>query len=327
MLQLYTRFQCLHNSDTTPSKKNRCSRNCCFVAAQWRLRIIIPFIVFISIITPFSASAKNNSFIGINRFSIDTSISDSYTSLDVLLFQRLNFELLPHGIKPLLIRDTLAQECTAYVNGTITALDNEHILTFTIAGVSGHEEETKKIILNKQPPDAIVDIMSIKVHHFLEQNISGKLRISSSPLDCDLLLNGIKIGKTPAELVLEQGSYHIEIQREYLFPFSDSVTIDPGHETSLAATLEFKGHSIKPWFTSAVLFTGCTILAQLLEMQLHKEYSDLKIESRDLFTKKFNEYKIANSIKIGLFIPMATTWTITGYQLLENRSLKRRIFE
>ncbi len=168
--------------------------------------------------------------------------------------------------------------------------------------------------------------MVLKVRSFLEQNLSGKLRISSSPLDCDILLNGVKIGKTPAELVLEQGNYFIQLQREHLLPFKDSVTIQPGHETSLSAAMRFEGRRIRPWTVTAAILTGCMIAAQVLEIKFKDGYHDLREAPDDRWDRAFQRYQAANAAKISFLIPSATAWIIAGYHFQENRSLKRRIF-
>ena len=97
------------------------------------------------------------------------------------------------------------------------------VVLFRLINQNDDGEETKLIPLSNRPIDEVLDLMTLKIRQFLEQNISGKVRISSVPLDCDILLNGIKIGTTPAELILEKGIYNIRLQREYLFPYQDSV--------------------------------------------------------------------------------------------------------
>lgn len=326
MLQSYISSNCPYKrgTRTLKSEYSPCSHPFFMVYGKY----FFNFLILAFFCLPISLQAKSNSYIGIKRFAITSSVSEYYNSLDILLFQRLNFELLPRGIKPVLIADSLNMNCIATVQGTLEIIADEPMLIFSISGISGSEEETKKIAIKEQSPDAIVDIMAIKVRHFLEQNISGKLRISSVPLDCDLLLNGIKIGKTPAELVLEQGMYTIEIQREYLLPYRDTVSILPGQETSLAKTLQFKGHALKPWVIGGLLFTGSFIVSQIVESHFRAEYSVKNAAmGTDYFNTKWKQYRTANTIKIAFLIPMATTWTITGYQILENRSLKKHIFE
>ena len=283
------------------------------------------FLFFCIVLCSFSSYSA--SFFGIKRFTIDPNAIQYYQSIDVLLFQRLNFELLPRGIKPLLIEDTLPVQCVSVASGSIDIVDSIPFLRFKITGTSSTGEEVKKIPLHNQPVDVIIDILALKVRHFLEQNLSGKLRISSIPLDCDILLNGIKIGKTPAELLLEQGTYAIQLHKEYLYPYKDSAVIHPGRETSLSTTMSFKGHELKPWIVSASLFTCCAVVGQLLELKFRNDYLNLGYgASQDKFNRYFERFRISNFIKITFLVPTATTWTISIYNLFQNRSLKKQIY-
>ncbi len=271
-------------------------------------------------------SADQNSYIGIRRFSIASPAMEFYQSIDVLLFQRLNFELLPHGVIPVLIKDTIPEECIALVGGSVEMIDSIPYIRFKVTGSGSNEkeEETKLISLHNQPIDAIVDILTLKIRHFLEQNVTGKLRISSKPLDCDVLLNGLKIGKTPLELVLEQGKYAVQLSRSFFSPFKDTVVLIPGRETILNASMRFEGHNLRPWIISGTLFTGCTILAQIVESQFRKDY--MAQTTGNNFSLYFEKYRTANYIKVGLLIPATTSWLISGYLYFQNRNLKKEIF-
>lgn len=273
-----------------------------------------------------SAFADNDSYIGIRRFTINSSTIDYYQSIDVLLFQRLNFELLPHGVKPILIHDSIPSECIAMAGGSVELVDSVPFLFFEVRGVgtTANDVETKKISLQNQPVDAIVDILALKIRHFLEQNVSGKLRISSKPLDCEILLNGVKIGKTPADLILENGTYAVQMNRDHFAPFVDSAVVLPGRETSLSATMEFRGYNVRPWLLSAVFLTLGTVTVQIVEAQLHHEYLDAMRE--DEFNKAYDRYEITNAIKIVMLIPTVTAWTMSGYLSYQNNSLKKSIF-
>lgn len=278
------------------------------------------------ILLPHVLFGDQNTFIGIRRFSISSPAMEFYQSIDVLLYQRLNFELLPHGVKPILIGDTIPGECIAFASGSVEMIDSLPFLTFKVTGSGSNEneEETKQISLNNQPVDAIVDILALKIRHFLEQNITGKLRISSTPLDCDIFLNGVKIGKTPAELVLEHGKYAVQLRRTYFSPFKDSAVVLPGRESALSASMRFEGHNLQPWIITATIFTGCAIAAQIIESQFRKNY--LAQSTGSDFNLYFERYQAANIIKIGLLIPVATTWTISAYHFFQNKALRKEIF-
>ena len=294
----------------------------------YRSIVTVVFFCCLLSVTTDSLANESRTYIGIQPFTISTPALDYYRSLDVLLFQRLNFEVLPHQVSPLLIRDTIPEECIALASGSIEIIDSLPFLLFTIRGRGSnvYEEESKKIPLSGQPVDAIVDAMALKMHHFLEQNISGNLRINSNPLDCSIYLNGIKIGNTPAELSLGQGRYALRLQRPYFHPFRDSVSIIAGRDTLISADMLFEGHRVKPWIISAGILTLSTILLQAAESYFQSEYLSISDDRGDLFDPYFNRYKTANIIKITLLIPTVTTWTMALSNFLENRSLKNRIF-
>ena len=273
-------------------------------------------------------SEESNSYIGIKRFTISSPAMEYYQSLDVLLYQRLNFDILPHGLVPVLVTDSIPSDCIALASGSVEIVDSLPFLIFNISGIgsNAHEEETKKIPLDNQPVDAIVDMMSLKIRHFLDQNISGRVRISSNPMNCNIYLNGVKIGNTPAELTLEQGRYAVRLQREYFLPYKDSIMVSPGRETNLSAGMEFEGHKLRPWVASATILSISTLLLQLAESYFHSSYMSLTPEEGDKFEPYFNRYKTTNFIKIVVLIPTVTTWTISASHYFENKKLKQRIF-
>lgn len=297
------------------------------IVKKFRFTLIFSLLLWIVTGSLAPIIAEEKSFIGIKRFSFNDSASAYYNSIDILLFQRLSFELLPRGIKPLLIEDSIPHNCIALAGGQIEITDGEPILIFSVTGTAHYEEEIKKISLSGQPVDAVVDLLAIKIRQFLEQTISGKLIITTTPRDCDILLNGVRIGKSPAELILGQGTYAIQLQRDYLYPFIDTVRVFPGKETNLTSNMVFKGHTVKPWCISAIVFTGGLLIAQALEYHYDQRYSRLKTPaSKTEFNDNFYFYRTANTVKISLLVPMTLTWTIAGYHFFENRSLKQQIF-
>lgn len=269
--------------------------------------------------------AEQNDFIGIQRFSISSPAISYYQAIDVLLFQRLNFEFLPNGIKPMVVVDTIPKSCKAVVSGSIDLVDSIPILLFKISGTGsmGKEEETKRIALNDQPVDAIVDILTLKIRHYLEQNITGKLRISSNPPECDVYLNGMKTGSTPTELILEEGRYALELRRIYFAPFMDSLTILPGHENAIQASMRFEGNNTQPWFISAIVLTTATITAQLLELHYRDEYLS---STSGNFNNFYGRYQSANIVKVCISIPTAVSWIIATHHYIQNKTLKKEIF-
>lgn len=285
---------------------------------------ILPALILIAF--PYTSSAESNSFLGIKRFTLPPTISEYYTSMDIQLLQRLNFELLPQGIKPIIVEDSIPEGCIAVASAFVDTVDSTFVMNFTIRGISTGKKETKRIPLANQPADMVVDILALKIRHYLEQNVSGKLRISSNPLDCDVFLNGVQIGKTPVEFILEKGTYSVKLEKEYLYPFHDSAVIIPGKEASLSATMRFKGHRLQPWIVTASILTGCAVVSQLFETRFHNDYLSLKKAKQDEFDRYFYRYQLASLMKFVFLIPAATTWTISGYIVFDNHALKKRIF-
>ena len=200
-------------------------------------------------------------------------------------------------------------------------------LEFFIRNRNQKEEDVKKLIITDYTADEIIDLLSLKVNHFLERNVSGKLFLSSTPSDCDVLLNGVKVGQTPAEFILEKGRYSIQLQREYLQTYKDSVIIDAGKEISLAPTMQFEGLKTRPWLISALVFTGCTLAAQAIEYKFYKDYKDLTWDNSEAqFDRYFNRYWMANIVKVSLLLPTAATWSLSGYSYFENQALRNKIF-
>lgn len=286
------------------------------------LHFLLPVIVIF-----FKAYSSSESFLGIQQFKVDSTLIGQWDSLDSQLYQRLNFELLPQGIKPLLLRNSQPKSCVAIASGTISIIDSMPQLEFFITNSNRKEEDVKKLIIADYTVDEIIDLLSLKVHHFLERKVSGKLLLSSTPSDCDVLLNGVKIGQTPAEFILEAGKYSIQLEREYLNTFRDSVIINAGKEVSLTPVMKFDGLKTRPWLISALIFTGCTLASQLLEYKLYKDYEGLTYNNtEDQFDRYFNRYWMANIIKVSFLLPTAATWSLTGYSYFENQTLKKKIF-
>jgi hypothetical protein len=282
------------------------------------------FLILVFTGPAFSSSAKTGSYIGIKRFTLPPDISVYYTSMDIQLFQRLNFELLPQGIKPIILEDSIPEGCIAIASASVETVDSSFVLNFKIRGISGGEE-TKSIPLDN-PADVVVDILALKIRHYLEQNVSGKLLISSTPLDCNVFLNGVQIGKTPVEFILEEGTYSVKLEKEYLYPFHDSVVINPGKELSLSASMRFEGHRLQPWAVTASIFTCCAVASQLIETRFRNDYRSLREVGQDEFDRYFYRYQLANLMKFIFLVPAATTWTISGYIVFDNHALKKRIF-
>jgi len=285
--------------------------------------IIIPTIVFLLNVCIFGE--KSESYILIKPFTVNSNDSLKYEQLHLALIKRLEYEILPRDVKP--VSDETYKNYSVIVEGVIDTLDGVLVLLFRLSGNEEQGKEEKLIPLRNHSIEDLLDIMALKIRYFLEQNISGRLRISSRPLNCDVFLNGVKIGVTPAELVLEKGQYKIGINRENLYPWSDSVVIEAGREKILNPSLEFQGYKIKPFIYTSAILSVATIVSWVIEFKLHESYKDLYVGLPQTdYDWHWNRYRNANYIRIGLFNATIAGWTICGFQWTRNRTLKRKIF-
>lgn len=286
----------------------------------------LPGIVLLLFLAFSSAKAETNSCIGIKEFIANEQGAAGIDNLQLALLKRLSYELLPRGITPVII-DSTPTNCVAVAYGFFELQKEEPVLRFILTGLNGTGDEVKIIPLRDRSSQELLDILSLKIRHFLEQNISGKLRISSTPLGCNILLNGIKIGATPAELILEQGAYGIRIEGDYLYPYFDSITVQPGGESVIAASMRFQGYRTAPWLASAALFSLCSFTGLAIETYYHKQYNSIrKNASQNEYNHYYDRYRIANYGKIGFLNAAALSWTIYGYQFARNRTIEKKLF-
>jgi hypothetical protein len=283
-------------------------------------QILIIFLFFRSLVS-------STPYIGIKLFTSEIGIED-FSSLEKNLYKRLIREALPRDLKPVLLDKTPCDSCEVLVSGEFIKRNDNLIFHLNLENTIDFSQESKVIPLSKKTPDDVIEMLVITINRFLEQSISGKLRISSVPLDCDIFLNGMKIGKTPAELVLEHGNYRINLEHEYLYPFSDSIQVISGKQVNLETTMRFRGYNCKPWITGSTVLTLLSAVAWVTEYRFHKSYLSLdKNSQQDIFDRYYNRYRTANYIKIGLLNGTALGLTISGYLVSRNHSLKSKIFD
>lgn len=272
-------------------------------------------------------AAESSSFIGIRSFKIEMEDSMHYRDLHLHLYKRLSFEPLPYEVKPAILENDLESNYVAVASGSIDIENQVPTLHFVLTGPSHDGEEIKNVPLKGLELEQIVDIMVLKIRYYLDQNISGILRISSTPLGCTVLLNGITVGKTPAELTLEKGSYILKLQHDYLHPFIDTVEINSGNHVSVQPMMRFEGHRLKPWILCATIFTLSTTISWIAENSMHNSYSSLE-EGLDqsVYDKAFSKYKPVNYLRVGLLNASVLCWTVNGFLIVRNNSLKKKIF-
>jgi hypothetical protein len=250
-----------------------------------------------------------------------------YRDLHLHLYKRLSFEPLPCGVKPAIVENGTESNCIVMASGSIDTENQVSTLHFVLTSSLHEGEEIKNVPLKGLEIEQIVDIMVLKIRYYLEQNISGILRISSTPLGCTVLLNGISVGTTPAELTLEKGSYILKLQHDYLHTFIDTVEINSGNHVSIQPIMRFEGHRLKPWIICATVLTFGTTISWIVENSLHRSYTSLE-EGLDqsVYDKAFNRYKPVNYMRIGLLNASALCWTVNGFLIVRNISLKKKIF-
>jgi hypothetical protein len=75
--------------------------------------------------------------------------------------------------------------------------------------------------------------------------MTGSIIINSKPSNAVVIVNGKKIGNTPANITdLAAGKYQLEVMMDCYETWSDSVNIDPGKESTVTAELQIKAGSI-----------------------------------------------------------------------------------
>ncbi len=241
------------------------------------------------------------------------------------LQKRLQFEHLAGGITPIIINDSRCDSCIAVICGEVKMVDSARFLHLKLSDNSGTNIDEKDFPLSLYSIDDIVDLVVLKVNNFLERKFFVKVRISSMPLDCDLYLNGVKVGVTPAELTLEKGRYRVSLEHEYCGVYRDSLLLSPGRDVDLSATLKFIGYPAKPFLAGSVVLSLITTGAWLTEYSLHKQYSALPPGSSK-FNNYFKRYQTANYIRIGLLNTGVLSWSFTSVFSIKNNSLKRKLF-
>lgn len=271
------------------------------------------------------SSVLCGSYFGICVFPGDSAENHGITEFPKKLQKRLQFEHLAGGVTPILINSIQCDSCIAVVCGDVKKKDSTKYFHLKLYDNSGTIVDEKVFPLSLYSVDDIVDLGVLKINNFLERKIFVKVRVSSIPLDCDLYLNGVKVGVTPAELTLENGRYRVSLEHEYCGVYRDSLLLTSGRDIDLNATLKFKGYPAKPFLTGSVVLSLATAGVWLTEYSLHKQYKRLPPGSSE-FNNYFKRYQAANYIRIGLLNTGVLSWSFTGFLSIKNKSLKRKLF-
>jgi hypothetical protein len=267
------------------------------------------------------------SYVGICVLNSDPAGNHEVTEFPKKLQKRLQFEHLVGGVTPIIINNSRCDSCIAVVCCDVRVVDSTRFLHLKLSDNSGTNIDEKDFPLSLYSVDDIVDLGILKINNFLERKLFVKVRISSMPLDCDLYLNGVKVGVTPAELSLENGRYRVSLEHEYCGVYRDSLMLSPGKDFDLNATLKFKGYPAKPFLTGSIVLSFVTGGVWLTEYSLYKKYFALpQGTSRRTFNNYFKRYQTANYIRIGLLNTGVLSWSFTGFFSIKNHSLKRKLF-
>jgi hypothetical protein len=273
------------------------------------------------------SSVLCGSYFGICVLTGDPAVNYGITEFPKKLQKRLRFEHLTGGVTPIIINSTRCDSCIAVVCGSINTTDSISFFHFKLSDNSGINFDEKDFPLSLYSVDDIVDLGVLKINNFLERKFFVKVRISSMPLDCELYLNGVKVGVTPSELTLENGRYRVSLEHEYCGVYRDSLFLSPGKDIDLNATLKFKGYPAKPFLAGTVLLSLATVGVWLAEYNLHKQYFALPLGSSvSTFNTSYKRYQTANYIRIGLLNTGAVSLFFTSFLTIKNERLKRKLF-
>lgn len=247
-------------------------------------------------------------------------------SIESQLSNRINNEIGIDNITAVASKTIDSARSIALVQGAAKVVENNRLqLIVKLSSLKTQNEVTNEIPLNGKSQDDVIDIIIIKLRHFLEQNTSGKLIISSIPLDCSIYLNGIRSGRTPTELTIDKGVHIIQLEGDHLKMFRDTVKINPGQEVRIQKLMEFNGNATRPWIYAASLATLGTIISGIYEYKYHKPYKQFHLPT-DPYDNYYKPYRTAYYTRLTFLNISALTWTIAIYQISSNYRLKTRIF-
>src|SRR3989339_93958 len=191
---------------------------------------------------------------------------------------------------------------------------------FTIIENVQHIEETKEVLFDNVNAGDIADIVVLKLKNYLESNVLGKINITSTPLECDILVDSVWIGKTPKETILRTGNYDLLLQRKYLAPFNRKIVVLPGRSVEVNTEMEFNGYHTEYWLLGSLVGTWQCAVALVLEQRLRKEAGNA-LEGPD-----YNRYENASYIRITIMNLAILGWIGTGFCYFSNRMHKYALF-
>jgi hypothetical protein len=99
------------------------------------------------------------------------------------------------------------------------------------------------------------------VEVLVDNELLGKVFISSDPPGCDIMINGQLYGKTNKEVELPVGTYKLSLVRGGYLDWSKDITISPGENPAINARLLPLIFGISPYYV--ILLVGISFLALL----------------------------------------------------------------
>ncbi|MBI3193579.1 MAG: PEGA domain-containing protein [Ignavibacteriae bacterium] len=102
---------------------------------------------------------------------------------------------------------------------------------------NGFQNQTLEVQAD-EPKNLTVDMKPGTSHTETRLALPGFLRLTSDPKECEVLINGQKVGTTPLQTELDKGTYQLEIRKPLYYPDVSTFTIEEGKTISIARSLK-----------------------------------------------------------------------------------------
>ncbi|MFH1761213.1 MAG: PEGA domain-containing protein [bacterium] len=288
-------------------------------------KIISIWGLFFLLLVSYSDSSINE-FVAIRPF-INHTDDTVFSQIHVKLKNKLDYEMLPGDLKVILLTREDTGQYSIEIQGFIDHNPDGSILRLVLSNYVDKSEESKNIPLKNISYSEIIDIINMKVRYYLEQSFFGKLGVSSNPIDCEVLLNGIKTGRTPTEFILKRGFYKVSILGDHLYPYFDTVQIISGNNVKVHASMLFRGLPTKHLFIGSLSLSIITLITQVMESKFHTEYTEVpRFRPQQEYDLPYANWRRTAAIKVVSLNASILGWAATGYSYFRNKNLKNKIF-
>lgn len=205
--------------------------------------------------------------------------------------------------------------------------DSTVSLRFHILDLSTGSEQDKTINASEMDEEDMARIILLKLKNFLEEGMLGRLNVASVPLGVSILLDQKYSGKTPKEFLLKAGTYHLELQGEFVQPYKQFIDVLPGRNVNLKAEMEFKGYPTSLWILGSAVVTWECLMVWILENSFHDDYRDaVRGQIQKSPSVAYRDYKNTRLLRFSLLGVAGAGWIGTGFCYFSNKSLKTRYF-